>query len=875
MGFGLGVIGGYQFLYGWTIKRNPTNLKLIFNPAFIVPKKTGPKKNLFMAFQKNQCGRQTWIQRAKTISKNPPSSVVLLAISVTVIADFVAHVFTPLGIAAWVLYFIPLLLSVYVNRRFFSCLLAAVFSMLIFAGFYLSTPNFESHDAFVSCCIGICVLWLVAVFLDERKQVETTLRASEERCRLLLELHAEAIFKFAADGTITYVNPVCCQFFGKTERELLGSKWYQSVVKEDLPMIQERLQRMSPSNPIAVVENRICNRAGEVRWVQFVNHAFFDAAGFLVETQSSGRDITDRKQWAEVFKNMEERYGSLAESSPDAIFILDRASTIQYVNRAGAQWLGRPVAELLGRSNTEFFPPDDAQRHHESIRRVFETAESLQIERSQSFVGGEKWIETRLVPLRDKKGKVFLVMGISRDLTERKRAETVLRESEARLRLLVEQVPAIIWAVDRDLKITSSTGLPLSALNLKNNEAVGLSLFQFFGTTDEKIPILAAHRRALCGERNDLESEWGGRAWRSLFEPMVDAGGDVIGCIAVAVDVTEAKKAEARLNELAAIVQNSEDAIISITPEGNVISWNKGAELLLGYTAGEMIGKTVSVIFPPEQFEEAGQIIRKVMQAESVESYETLRCHKNGKLRQVSVKVSAVTDAAGKITGMAAIYRDITARKQLEKTVLEISADERRRIGHELHDGLGQYLAGIAFKTKALEDNLAADSSRFARHAEKIVGLINDAIQQTRKLARGFDPVDFEVNGLPAALQNLAAQTEDLFHIECAFHCNEERLTLDTQTNVTLYRIAQEAISNAIKHGRARRIEIDLAAGKPQLSLTIRDNGKGFLPDEKNRSGMGLRIMGYRADNVGGVLSVHSEIDAGTQIKCLLPAGLS
>jgi signal transduction histidine kinase len=191
-----------------------------------------------------------------------------------------------------------------------------------------------------------------------------------------------------------------------------------------------------------------------------------------------------------------------------------------------------------------------------------------------------------------------------------------------------------------------------------------------------------------------------------------------------------------------------------------------------------------------------------------------------------------------------------------------------------LHDGLGQHLAGIAFKAKVLEEDLAGESSRLTGDAEKIVALVNDAIQQTRNLARGLDPVDFEVSGLPAALQSLALQTEKLFNIECLFSCNEERLTLGAQTNVALYRIAQEAISNAIKHGQARRIEIDLNASQPQLSLTIRDNGQGFLLGDKSRHGMGLRIMGYRTDTLGGVLSIHSEVAVGTQIKCVLPNGL-
>jgi PAS domain S-box-containing protein len=711
-----------------------------------------------MAFTKNEGGVQTWIQRAKIIAKNPPASAVLLAISVTAVMDFVADVFSPVGIAGWVLYFIPLMLSVYVSRRFFSYLLAAVFSALIMAGFYLSPPSFESHDAFVSCCIGICVLWLVAVFLDERKRVEI-----------------------------------------------------------------------------------------------------------------------DRKRLEENFGRMEERYRSLAESSPDAIFILDRDSTIQYVNRVGGLWLGRPAAEIVGRSRADFFPPDAARWQRESLQRVFETGETLQIERSQPFDGGEKWIETRLVPLRDEQGKILSVMGISRDLTGRRLAEVKLTEAHKMLAAICDGSTDAIFIKDILGRYLLFNQAASKVVGKRPEEVIGKDDHYIFPAFEAKA-ITDMDRKVMENGRvityeEAVSTTIGTVTYLSSKGPIYDGEGKVSGLFGISRDITERKRAETALNELAAIVQNSEDAIISINPEGIVISWNKGAELLLGYAAGEMIGKTVSVIFPPKQFEKARQIIRRVMQGESVEGYETLRRHKNGTLRQVSIKVSAVIDAAGKITGMAAIYRDITARKQLEKTVLEISADERRRIGHELHDGLGQHLAGIAFKTKVLEENLAADSSRLTGDAEKIVGLINDAIQQTRNLARGLDPVDFEVNGLPAALQNLAAQTEDLFGIECSFHCNEERLTLDTRTNVTLYRITQEAIGNAIKHGKALRIEIDLTASKPQLSLTIRDNGRGFLLDGKPRPGMGLRIMGYRADTVGGVLSVHSEVDVGTEIKCVLPDG--
>jgi PAS domain S-box-containing protein len=466
-----------------------------------------------------------------------------------------------------------------------------------------------------------------------------------------------------------------------------------------------------------------------------------------------------------------------------------------------------------------------------------------------------------LVPLGSQIGQFF----------ERKRAEASLRENEARLRLINEQVPAIIWTVDRNFKFTSATGLSSDDVNMKPHELVGRSLCEVYRTTDENYPGLVAHRRALNGERSMVELQFEDRYWRCNIEPLMDGGGSIIGCIGVAMNITEAKKTETRLQELAAIVQSSEDAIVSITPEAIIISWNKGAERLLGYAAGEMIGKNISAIFPPEQFERAEQTIRRVMQGESVESYETLRHHKDGTSRAVSVKVSAVTDPAGKIISLAAIYRDITKQKQLERTVLEISANEQRRIGHDLHDGLGQHLAGIAFKAKALEESLAGKSPVLADEAGEIVNLVNEGIKQTRSLASGLDPVDIEVAGLPAALQKLAAKTAEHFHLACDFRCGQERLTADKQTSLALYRIAQEGIHNAIEHGKARYILIDLSIDNRKLSLKIHDNGNGFRLKDGHRSGMGMRIMHYRANSIGGSLTIQSQLNAGTDLVCVVP----
>jgi PAS domain S-box-containing protein len=354
----------------------------------------------------------------------------------------------------------------------------------------------------------------------------------------------------------------------------------------------------------------------------------------------------------------------------------------------------------------------------------------------------------------------------------------------------------------------------------------------------------------------------------AAISPVKDAAGNITHFIAVKEDITAYKKMEARLLELAAIVQGSEDAIVSATPDLIISSWNHGAEKLFGYEAGEVIGKTMTFLVPPEQKEKFNFLSRKFLRGEPVDVYDTVRRHKDGSLREVSVKISPVLNESNQIILFSAIYRDITIQKEMEKTVLEISALERRRVGHDLHDGLGQHLAGLAFKAKALEQDLAAEFSPLVPEAEKIVGLINEAILQTRHLAAGFDPVDIEVGGLPAALQQLAQKTSSLYSVTCTFKCNRESLELDKQVNLAVFRITQESINNAIRHGQARRIEIGLMATETKICLTIRDNGKGFSMDRKNRQGMGLGIMSYRANSLGGKLTFHSEVDTGTEISC-------
>jgi two-component system CheB/CheR fusion protein len=214
---------------------------------------------------------------------------------------------------------------------------------------------------------------------------------------------------------------------------------------------------------------------------------------------------------------------------------------------------------------------------------------------------------------------------------------------------------------------------------------------------------------------------------------------------------------------------------------------------------------------------------------------------------------------------------DITEREQLEKAILNISAREQRRIGQDLHDGLGQHLTGIAFMAKVHEAKLTEQGMHEAGDAAKIVRLVNEAIHKTRELARGLLPVLSDEHGLMSALQLWASEVEDLFGVSCQFQCDTPVLIQDYTAATHLYHIAQEAVHNAIKHGQPKNIVIRLIADQERGTLLIEDDGRGISEARANTQGMGLHIMNYRAGMVGGALEVCPDPVRGTIVTCTFP----
>ena len=328
-----------------------------------------------------------------------------------------------------------------------------------------------------------------------------------------------------------------------------------------------------------------------------------------------------------------------------------------------------------------------------------------------------------------------------------------------------------------------------------------------------------------------------------------------------------------REERLRAILETAVEGIITIDERGNIESFNRASETIFGYAAAEVVGKNVSVLMStPHREQHDGYLenYRHTGHAKIIGiGRETFARKKDGTLFPIDLSVSEVKLSDRRI--FTGFVRDITERKRLEKEILEISEREQRRIGQDLHDGLCQHLAGIEMLSQVLAQKLAKKSKDGAARATEIAKAVRESISQTRLLARGLSPVTLESEGLMSALTELALNTEKIFRVRCKFDCPEVVKLNDHAAATHLFRIAQEAVSNAIKHGKAKKISVQLREDAGHLRLRVSDDGVGFPGNFSTSTGMGLRIMQSRIGMVGGSVSIERQPAGGTGVIITAP----
>ena len=355
---------------------------------------------------------------------------------------------------------------------------------------------------------------------------------------------------------------------------------------------------------------------------------------------------------------------------------------------------------------------------------------------------------------------------------------------------------------------------------------------------------------------------------QSLNEELNTANSELSG------KVGELRATAEHLRRLATVLIDSNDAVTVHDLRGRITAWNHGGERMFGYSEAEALHMNIEQLLPEELRPDADGLMKRLNGGERVDSLETRRLTKDGRIIDVWLTATLLRDDSGRINAVALTAHDVTDRKALETEVLEIAAGEQRRIGQDLHDTAGQELTALGLMADSLAAALADHAPAEAPLAAKIVQGLRRTLGQVRAMSRGLIPVEVSAHGLMAALADLAARIHGESGVKCAFACEDLVLVEDNSTATHLYRIAQEAVSNALKHGQAGHVEIGLAVAGDRLTLRVADDGVGMRAQgHVAAEGQGLRIMRYRADLIRASLSIESQAQSGTVVTCTLSEG--
>lgn len=323
------------------------------------------------------------------------------------------------------------------------------------------------------------------------------------------------------------------------------------------------------------------------------------------------------------------------------------------------------------------------------------------------------------------------------------------------------------------------------------------------------------------------------------------------------------------------LVENADCIILRMDARGNITYFNEFAQTFFGYTEQDILGATiVGTIAPKTETTERffSTIERNLRRYPGrYTTYESENLCKDGRRVWVVWANKIIRDERQKITEILSVGHDITRRRQLEKEILDIAERERKLIGQEMHDSIGQLLTGLAIKGKGLSLKLKGKFPAEAKNALELSRLANQAIALMRDLARMLYPVDIETGGLISALKTLASNSERILDVKCRFSCETPVSVNDLTEAKQLYRIAQEAVTNAAKHGQAKEISIELHSKENVFVMTISNDGQDFTPSFRLKNGLGLKIMEYRATLIGGVLDISKGPKRGMVVTCTVP----
>jgi PAS domain S-box-containing protein len=630
---------------------------------------------------------------------------------------------------------------------------------------------------------------------------------------------------------------------------------------------------------------------GSTRWNDLMIAPIRSDAGDVTHFVGVLTDITDRKLAEEALRENQERFQQLAENIREVFWLSDtEKNQMLYISHGYEEIWRRPCGSLYAspRSWLDAIHFDDRER---VLQAALTKQTSGTYDEEYRIVrpdGGIRWIRDRAFPVRDQSGRIYRIAGIAEDITERKRAESVLDRLRLENEMILNSAGEGIYGIDRQGYTTFVNPAAAKMLGWEVQELIGRPMHDVLHHAypngshypAASCPILASASSGEVYRRTD-EVFWrkDGSSFPVEYVSNPIREGQVIrGTVVIFKDITDRKKAEERLKLYRQIVALSNDGIAIIDPQGYFLEQNEAHRRLLGYSDEELRGHTPALQFGEESFSQVADELARTGQARG----EFVCRTKAGEQIHIDLSAFSMLDEAGKVICHIGIKRDISERKRAEEIrsrlleqVISAQEEERGRIARELHDETGQSLTALLIGLRTVESAPTLQDAK--AWAESLRTIASMTLQEVGRLAWGLRPSVLDDLGLLATLERYTAEYAQSYELNLAFETKgleTGRLPLVIET--TLYRIVQEALTNIAKHACARNVTLFIDRRASAVQMIIKDDGLGFDVTQKLHAPsiskrLGLHGMQERAALLGGSLTIGSEPNEGTTISVQIP----
>ena len=733
----------------------------------------------------------------------------------------------------------------------------------------------------------------LAALAIEREERRLALQVSEERYERAMRATTDGLWVWNLVTGETYLSPRWKMMLGFAETDQLGKdqeSFMSRLHPDDWPRVQAARKAHFEQRVPYQVELRLCTKNGDYRWFLTRGAADWNEQGEAVCMTGTIADITDRKQAEEALQESEQRFRAVFEQAAVGVAEMETATgRFLNVNQRICDINHRTREELLGMTFKDMTCPEDLPRSLERLEELKAgKIRSYNLEkRNLRPDGSYNWVNLTVSPMWLPGEPPVRHVAVLEDINERKRVEQELQESEQRFRAVFEQAAVGVAVIDTASGRYLSVNQRMCEINRRSREELLQLTFMDVTYRDDlqgdlqQMEELKAGRIASFNLEKRNVAPNGELTWiNQTVSPMWRPGEPPLRHIAVVKDITERKEAELNYRlELAynqALVSHTTAFIVGMDLAGRFLHANQAFIEAMGYTKKQVIGKTpwkIGLMDAAETVRSKERFARLLRGEKNPPADSRLRT-KSGEWRSVELRSTVTRKPDGSLDRVVVTGTDMTERNRLQQEVLRVVEQEQARVGHDLHDGVGQTMTGIVSLLEALEGDLQGDTKQ---QAQRIHELLRQSVSEVRRMSHGLSPTSVKCRGLVGALQLLAETVRTNFRTPCLCEVDASIVIQSNDIEAHLFRIAQEAVNNALRHGKPSKVKLSLQqVNQTECELRIEDDGTGMKKSKGGQpSGIGVRVMDYRANLIGARLTIKAKPRRGVIVTCLFPCDQS